>query len=130
MSANDPMRTFATFPVFADITLGDLAEGGLQVGQFVRHSRNGTPVLYTTGRGVTDGMIQLFVEPNAYLAKLYTHDQLIGRSLIFCAAENAGYRSVIGRRRAKQGIPTWLLVLNATALEDGEILRGLPLNAQ
>jgi DNA-binding NtrC family response regulator len=64
--------------VFTDITLGDVAEAGLQIGQFIRQARNGTPVLYTTGRGVTDGMIQLFVEPNAYLAKPYTHDQLIG----------------------------------------------------
>jgi DNA-binding NtrC family response regulator len=63
--------------VFADITLMDGVEGGLQVGQLVRQARNGTPVLYTTGRGITDGMIQLFVEPNAYLAKPYTHDQLI-----------------------------------------------------
>jgi DNA-binding NtrC family response regulator len=63
--------------VLTDITLGVVAEGGLQVGQFVRQARSGTPVLYTTGRGITDGMIQLFVEPNAYLAKPYTHDQLI-----------------------------------------------------
>ena len=64
--------------VFTDITLMDDMEGGLQVGQLIRQARNGTPVLYTTGRGVTDGMIQLFVEPNAYLAKPDTHDQLIG----------------------------------------------------
>jgi DNA-binding response OmpR family regulator len=55
----------------------DVMEGGLQVGQLIRQARNGTPVLYTTGRGITDGMVQLFVEPSAYLAKPYTHDQLI-----------------------------------------------------
>lgn len=63
--------------VFTDITLMEAQEGGLQIGEFVRQARPGTPVLYTTGRGVTDGMIQLFVEPSAYLAKPYTNDQLI-----------------------------------------------------
>ena len=63
--------------VFTDITLLDAQEGGLQIGEFVRQARPGTPVLYTTGRGVTDGMIQLFIEPSAYLAKPYTNDQLV-----------------------------------------------------
>ena len=62
--------------VVTDITLNEDLEGGLQIGQFVRQLRPGTPVLYTTGRGVTDGMIQMFVEPSAYLAKPYTDKQL------------------------------------------------------
>jgi len=64
--------------VFADIRLMDQPEGGLQVGQGAAQSRPGLPVVYTTGRGVTDGMIALFAEPNAFLAKPYTPEQLIG----------------------------------------------------
>jgi hypothetical protein len=33
-------------------------------------------VLYTTARGVTDGMTALFVEPNGFVAKPYTIEQL------------------------------------------------------
>jgi DNA-binding NtrC family response regulator len=63
--------------VFTDITLMDAQEGGLQIGEFVRQARPGVPVLYTTGRGVTDGMIELFIDPSAYLPKPYTNEQLI-----------------------------------------------------
>jgi DNA-binding NtrC family response regulator len=62
--------------VVTDITLMEDAEAGLQIGQFLRQMRPGIPVLYTTGRGVTDGMIQMFIEPSGYLAKPYTDKQL------------------------------------------------------
>ena len=39
--------------------------------------RPGTPVLYTTARTLTDGMKAVFVEPNGYLGKPFTDDQLI-----------------------------------------------------
>jgi hypothetical protein len=38
--------------------------------------RPGLKVLYTSGQGVTDGMIALFVENSAYLPKPYTVEQL------------------------------------------------------
>ena len=33
-------------------------------------------MLYATGRGVTDGMVALFVEPHGFLATPYTVEQL------------------------------------------------------
>ena len=40
-------------------------------------TRPGLPVVYTTGRGVTDGMLALFVQPNVFLAKPYNGEQLL-----------------------------------------------------
>jgi CheY-like chemotaxis protein len=63
--------------VFTDINLADHMEGGLQVGQLIRQARSGTPVLYTSGRGLTDGMKSLFAKPSEFLSKPYTDEQLI-----------------------------------------------------
>ncbi len=63
--------------VFTDINLTDGLEGGLQVGQLIRQTRKGTPVLYTSGKPLTDGMKELFVEPNEFLEKPYTNDQVL-----------------------------------------------------
>ena len=63
--------------VFTDINLTDGLEGGLQVGQLTRQARPGTPVLYTSGKPLTDGMKELFVEPSEFLEKPYTNDQII-----------------------------------------------------
>ena len=60
-----------------DIMLMDEPEAGLKLAQGAAKVRPGLPVLYTTGRGVTDGMIALFVQPCGFLAKPYTGDQLI-----------------------------------------------------
>ncbi len=63
--------------VFTDINLTDGLEGGLQVGQLIRQTRKGTPVLYTSGKPLTDGMKELFVEPNEFLEKPYTNDKVL-----------------------------------------------------
>ena len=63
--------------VFTDINLGEDHEGGLQVGQIVRQARAKTPVVYTSGRGLTDGMKSLFVEQSLFLAKPYTNEQVV-----------------------------------------------------
>ena len=63
--------------VITDIILSDDREGGLHVGQIVRRTAPDTPVLYTTGVQVTDGMKALFVWPYAFLPKPYTDHQLI-----------------------------------------------------
>ncbi len=63
--------------VFTDLNLGEDHEGGLQVGQTVKTARPKTPVVYTSGRGLTDGMKSLFVEQSQFLPKPYTNDQLI-----------------------------------------------------
>jgi DNA-binding NtrC family response regulator len=62
--------------LFTDITLRDDTDGGLMVGTAFAKSRPGAPVLYTTARGVTDGMVALFVQPNGFVAKPYTVEQL------------------------------------------------------
>lgn len=63
--------------IFTDISLADDPEGGLEIGLLAARLRPALPVLYTTGRGVTDTMIHQFVEPNAFLAKPYTGPQLV-----------------------------------------------------
>ena len=63
--------------VFTDISLADDPEGGLEIGRLTARLRPGLPLLYTTGRGVIDTMIQQFVEPSAFLAKPYTGPQLV-----------------------------------------------------
>ena len=63
--------------VFTDITLGEDHEGGLQVGQMARQARPKTPVVYTSGRGLTDGMKSLFVEQSLFVPKPYTNEQVV-----------------------------------------------------
>ena len=64
--------------LFTDLGLGDQTDGGLAVGQSMANSRPGFPVVYTTGRGVTDGTAKLFVEPSKFIPKPYTDQQLVG----------------------------------------------------
>jgi DNA-binding response OmpR family regulator len=46
------------------------------VGKMVDRSRQGVPVLYTSGRELTDGMQSLFASNSKYLSKPYTEHQL------------------------------------------------------
>ena len=62
--------------IFTDISLADDPEGGLEIGRLAAAKRPGLPVLYTTGRGITDAMIQQFVRPSEFLAKPYSGPQL------------------------------------------------------
>jgi two-component system, cell cycle sensor histidine kinase and response regulator CckA len=62
--------------VFTDVQLGNHKEGGLTIGKVLAEARKGTPVLYASGRELTDGMQALFVEPSAFLPKPYTVQQL------------------------------------------------------
>jgi CheY-like chemotaxis protein len=63
--------------LFTDLGLQDRIEGGLEVGRAAANSRPGLPIVYTTGCGVTDAMVRLFVEPNGYILKPYTDRQLL-----------------------------------------------------
>lgn len=63
--------------LFTDLGLADLTDGGLAVGQIMAKARPGLPVVYTTGRGVTDGIVKRFVEPSKFIAKPYTDQQLV-----------------------------------------------------
>lgn len=62
--------------VVTDITLGEVEEGGIQIGQLVEAKRPGTPVVYASARPLTDGLQALMVEGSAFLPKPYTDDQL------------------------------------------------------
>jgi len=63
--------------VFTDIALPEQMEGGLQIGQITRQAATNTPVLYTSGMALNDGMKSLFVWPYGFLPKPYTDHQLI-----------------------------------------------------
>jgi CheY-like chemotaxis protein len=63
--------------IFTDIGLANHPEGGITVGQMAAQERSGVPVLYTSGRAVTDGMKTLFAAKSSFLPKPYTDDDLI-----------------------------------------------------
>ena len=63
--------------LFVDLSLLEDQEAGLELARAAVKRRPGLPVIYTTGRGVTDGMLALFVEPNGFLAKPYNGTQLL-----------------------------------------------------
>lgn len=63
--------------LFTDLALGDQIDAGLELAQAAAKVRPGLPIIYTTGRGITDGMVKLFVEPNRYLPKPYTDERLL-----------------------------------------------------
>lgn len=62
--------------LFTDIGLHDNIAGGLELARQAVERRPDLKVLYTTGRGITDGMRARFVENWAFLPKPYTVDQL------------------------------------------------------
>jgi two-component system cell cycle sensor histidine kinase/response regulator CckA len=62
--------------LFVDLNLQGETEAGLSLATKAVEMRPGLKVLYTSGLGVTDGMIALFVENSAYLPKPYTVEQL------------------------------------------------------
>jgi DNA-binding NtrC family response regulator len=59
--------------IFTDISLEDQLDGGLQLGKL----SNGIPVLYTSGKPLTDGMQELLAERSAFLPKPYTTHQVV-----------------------------------------------------
>ena len=68
--------------LFVDLTLQDDPEAGIALASKAIELRPDLKVLYTTGQGVTDGMIALFVENSAFLPKPYTVDQLAATLLV------------------------------------------------
>jgi CheY-like chemotaxis protein len=61
--------------LFTDIQLGQ-EQGGIELARQAVEKRPELHVIYTTGRGVTDGMRALFVDDFIFLAKPYTVDGL------------------------------------------------------
>ena len=62
--------------IFTDIGLQSDIQAGLMLAQEAIKRKGDTPVLYTTGQGLTDGMKAMFVERFGFLAKPYTSEQL------------------------------------------------------
>ena len=67
--------------VVTDIQLGEGTEAGIQIGQIIAQSRAGTPVIYASGRALTDGMQQLLVEPSVFVPKPYTDEKMLAALL-------------------------------------------------
>ena len=70
--------------LFVDVTLLDDPDAGLEdryagldLALAAASFRPGVRVVYTTGLGLKEGMISLFVEPNVFLAKPYSREQLV-----------------------------------------------------
>ena len=61
--------------VFTDITLNNHPKGGVTIGKMVEQSREGVPVLYTSGRP-TDEVRSMFASKSKFLPKPYTERQL------------------------------------------------------
>jgi DNA-binding NtrC family response regulator len=68
--------------LFVDLSIQGDAEAGLKLASMAVEKRPKLKVLYTSGQGVTDGMIALFVPNSAYLPKPYTIDQLRASLLV------------------------------------------------
>jgi CheY-like chemotaxis protein len=62
--------------VFTDVMLANHREGGLTIGQLVKRSHQAVPVLYTTGRELTQEMKSIFNHPAGFLPKPYSEDAL------------------------------------------------------
>ena len=61
--------------VFTDLRLHDEQDGGIQIGALLRSRRPDLPVLYTSGREMTDGLRLLLGETSDFLPKPYTDIQ-------------------------------------------------------
>jgi DNA-binding LytR/AlgR family response regulator len=62
--------------LFTEIELGHEKESGITLGKLIEETRPSIPVLYTSERALTDGMLTLFVAPSAFLPKPYTAQEL------------------------------------------------------
>jgi CheY-like chemotaxis protein len=62
--------------LFTDIELTSASEAGLNLAREAVERRPDLKVLYTSGRGVTDGMNARFVKGSTFLQKPYTVDGL------------------------------------------------------
>jgi len=82
LSAGGPEQALALLAendvdiLFADLSMGDDIEAGLKLGRAATELKPALAVLYSTGRGITDGMRVMFTANSGFLAKPYTQDQL------------------------------------------------------
>jgi DNA-binding NtrC family response regulator len=71
LEASEPIEL-----LFTDLGLQGDPQAGIVLAAKAIQLRPDLKVLYTSGQGVTDGMIALFVEKSEFLPKPYTVDQL------------------------------------------------------
>jgi CheY-like chemotaxis protein len=62
--------------IFTDLALGNHQEGGITIGHLIEQGRKDLPVLYTSGRELTDGLKELFNSKGSFLSKPYTERAL------------------------------------------------------
>jgi len=67
----------SSLPIFVLLRADNVQNDGSDVGPRTIKRKINTPVLYTTGQGLTDGMQAMFVERFGFLAKPYTPEQLV-----------------------------------------------------
>jgi CheY-like chemotaxis protein len=63
--------------LFTDLTLHEDHEAGVEVAKLVAEKRPSTPILYTSGRELTDGLKALLVENSEFIGKPYTDKVLL-----------------------------------------------------
>ncbi len=63
--------------LFTDLTLHEDHDAGIEAAKFVAEKKPGIPVLYTSGRELTDGLRALFVENSDFVGKPYTDKLLL-----------------------------------------------------
>ena len=75
--------------LFTDVRLKGNEHGGIELGGEAVKVRRNLRVLYTTGAGITDGMIKMFVDGYGFIPKPYTTDDLInGVKNLLASASN------------------------------------------
>jgi DNA-binding NtrC family response regulator len=63
--------------VFTDIHLVDQPDGGILVGEMARKLHPGIPIIYATGRALSDSMQSQLIEPSAFLPKPYNDEKVV-----------------------------------------------------
>ena len=62
--------------LFTDLTLGDDYNGGIELANLLAQMRPDTPVVYTSGRDLTDRLKALFVKNSHFLPKPYSETEM------------------------------------------------------
>jgi CheY-like chemotaxis protein len=63
--------------LFTDLTLHEDHDAGIEAAKLVAEKKPGIPILYTSGRELTDGLKALFVENSEFVGKPYTDKLLL-----------------------------------------------------
>ena len=78
--------------VFTDIELGNEPDGGLRIGRIVAQRRPDIPILYTTGRPLSDVMREQFIPASAFIPKPYTADAVLDQVALLLCPDSFAWR--------------------------------------